>query len=170
MPEPQVITLSDLASFKREFTQPQKIQFTLPDLPGKTFEVTIKPLSEADLSEYSAFDAQLVPPMKAAKQAMNGDGSPALEQPDPQPDWSDPEFRKTVPKITRLRRAFVLSKALQDIEIEGETLQEKADALAGMFPAPLLVGIETEIMKRSTNEIAIINRASFSSGAGSAQS
>jgi hypothetical protein len=161
---PQIIVLKDLDSITSEFVCARPFKFSLREFPEKQYEVQIKPLTEAQLAEARAF-TQLSPP-KVQKQ---NETSGAMEATD-EDNFADPEFLRQVTEKSTLRRAYVLQHGLPEIKFKGETTEAIAQEIQEKFPEPYSAVIEKEILRQSTNEVAIINLANFSASAGLALS
>jgi hypothetical protein len=162
-PPPTVIVLKDLESITAEFVCARPFKFELREFPGRQYEVMIKPLTEAQLAKAREF-TQLSPP-KVKKKNEAGDLVATDED-----NFGDPEFIKEVTEKSALRRAFVLQHGLAQIKFESEDTAEIAKEIQEKFPEPYSAVIEREILRQSTNEVAIINLANFSASDGSAQS
>lgn len=159
------MVLKDLESIARDFVCAHTFRFSLKEFPDKTYEIQIKPLTQAQLAESWQF-AQIAPP-KVKKPKEDGSGEMVTTDED---DWLDVEFRKKLAENTALRRAYVFMRALPEIKFSSEKIEDVAKEIQEKFPDPYSLAIENEILRQSTNELAIINLANFSASEGSAQS
>lgn len=154
MPEPQIIVLKDLESITEQFVCPRPFKFSLREFPGQQYEIKIKPLTEAQLAAARAF-TQLSPPKV---QKANDAGQMVATDED---DFADPAFIREVNEKSALRRAYVFKHGLPEIEFAGKDPAAIALEIQEKFPEPYSAAIEKEILRQSSNEIAIINLANF---------
>jgi hypothetical protein len=159
---PSIVALTDLDSFSKEFIIARPFRFQLEGEPDKTFEVKIRPLTEAQLATARAF-TQLAPPK--VKRKVEGS-----EQEVEEDDWADPDFQKQVMEKSAQRLAYIFDIGLPDLNLGGDNLEAKSKLIQEKFPPGYATSIEREILRRSTNDLAIINLANFSASASSAQS
>jgi hypothetical protein len=85
-------------------------------------------------------------------------------------DWADPDFQKQVMEKSAQRLAYIFDIGLPDLNLGGDNIEAKSKLIQEKFPPGYATSIEREILRRSTNDLAIINLANFSASASSAQS
>lgn len=164
-PAPQIIVLKDLESLTRDFVSPHPFRFSLRDFPGKEYEIQLKPLTQAQLSEAFQFNQVAPPKLKKPKE----EGSTEMITTD-EDDWADTDFQQILAEKMRLRRAYIFMRCLPEIKFSSENIEEVAKEIAEKFPDPYSAAIENEVIRQSRSELAIINLANFSASADSAQS
>lgn len=169
----QLVILKDLESISRDFVCPRPFRFSLKDIPGKEFVIQIKPLTQALLAKAREF-TQISPPRHKVQRKKSGPPPPAgipVEMEEVEEDnFGDPEFLKSLNEKAVLRRAFVLQHGLPEIKFTSEELPKIAEEMAEKFPDNYSIAVENEILRQSTNELAIINLANFSASDDSALS
>jgi hypothetical protein len=165
MSEPTVVSLTDLDSFTREFVVARPFRFHLEGEPERVYEVKLKPLTEAEVAKARSF-TQIAPPKAKVQKKNEQTGQTDEVEED---DWGNPEFIRAVNEQTALRVAFVLTCGFPDLKIDGD-LAQKSKIIQEKFPPSYAAALEREILKRSTNDLAIVNLASFSLAGGSDQS
>jgi hypothetical protein len=161
---PQIIVLKDLESITEEFVCARPFKFELREFPGKHYEVQIKPLTQAQLAEAYQF-TQFVTPKKQKLNEKSG----LMEDTDEE-DLRNLEWIREVNEKFGLRRAYIFQHGLPEIKFKGENTEAIAKEIKERFPDPYSVMLENEILRQSTNQVAIINLANFSASDGSAQS
>jgi len=170
---PQLVVLKDLEAIARDFVCARPFRFSLKDIPGKEFEIQIKPLTQALLAQAREF-TQISPPRHKVKRPKAGPPPPAgqpVEMEEVEEDnFGDPDFLKSLNEKSDLRRAFVFQHGLPEIKFESEELPAISQEIAEKFPQPYAIAVENEILRQSTNELAIINLANFSASDDSARS
>lgn len=166
---PPIIVLKDLESIASQFVCARPFRFSLKEFPDETFEISIKPLTDAQLAKAREF-TQLSPPKKKVQRRKEGSppaaGQPVEMEEVEEEDFLDPDFLKEVNEKSAQRRAYVFQQCLPDIKFKSEQIQEIIAEIAAVFPEPYSAAIEKEIFRRSQSELAIINLANFSASAG----
>ena len=174
---PQIIVLKDLESIARDFVCARPFRFSLKDIPDKVFVIQIKPLTQALLAQAREF-TQISPPRHRVQRPKPGPPPPSGQSAEmeevEEDNFGDPEFLRSLNEKSVLRRAFVLCHGLPEIkfstEFSTENLPAIAKEIAEKFPDNYSIAVENEILRQSTNELAIINLANFSASDDSAQS
>lgn len=160
---PSIVSLTNLDSFSKEFIIARPFRFQLEGEPDKTYEVKIRPLTEAQLAKARAF-TQVAPP-KVKRKPEGSDppspGSGAASKEVEEDDWADPDFQKQVMEGSAQRLAYIFDIGLPDLKLEGDDLAAKSKVIQENFPPGYASSIEREILRRSTNDLAIINLANF---------
>lgn len=159
---PQVVVLKDLESITRDFVCERKFRFQLKEFPEKDYEINIKPLTEEQVAEARAFTQMPPPKIKVQRKKEGSDEMQEVEE----DNFADPDYLKTLVEKSIQRRAYVFIRCLPDIKFSSEKVEEVAKEIQAKFPEPYSLMIEREIMRQSTNEVAIVNLANFSASAG----
>jgi hypothetical protein len=151
-PAPDALELTSFDQFREIVREPKEL--TLPLAAGQMVKLKVQAIDANKAKQIEAMRSEVGPPPKRTVKPA-GPGKAAVEE----DNLEDPAYREKMQANYYLRRTATIEAGLVGLPIPGDSIEQKNQYLASMFPPRVLEAIYAAILALTSDPI---ETASFS--------